>query len=510
MTEEERIKRYKELSEKGSEKAPEGLWDAIDRKLDSELIANYTQQLHGQNAQAPEDLWDSIERKLDAPFIAVYQDQLSAQSQPAPDELWESIESGLDSKWIELYRQQLAQKQEKSPEGGWEAVQQSLDVDEVWKRVEANLSGSENTIILWPFVLRAVAVIAIIATIGMGTWMFTQRLSQKQIADANEPVVTEALEPSIAEILPPNFGEEALPINRVQLAVIDDVSMISDEELASEFVVNYLYTSGQKPVQLNLQNRQLALVEQPNLSAKDRHFSLPEQIANRLNIPVPTNLTHSIIADDTFLGNNLSLGLSLGVKNTWLFSNQTFLAITGYNGHRAKVSLIPDMAFNIRYQAAPRIELEAGLSFSSNIGQSYMQYIYGRFSRKDINLNYIHGEVLGNYLGRRWAIGQNTVRLNTTFGFYFAGLNNAYEAIDGEIFDQVSYYQNIDYGLILGQGIDIEMTGNFTFSPGLRLTWGLHNIHKRVPDSPEFMWRTHNRSIELRFAVFYNLPSRRQ
>lgn len=510
MTQEERIKRYKELFEQGSEKAPEGLWDAIDRKLDSELIANYTQTLQGQNAQAPEDLWDSIERKLDAPFIAEYQAQLSAQSQAAPDDLWDSVELGLDSQWIELYRQQLAQKQEKSPEGGWEAVQQSLDVDEVWKRVEANLSGSENTIPLWPFALRAAAVIAIIVTVGMGTWMFTQRLSQQQIADVSEPTVTETLEPSIAEVLPPNFGDEASRINRVQLAVIDDVSMISDEETTSKFVQEYLNTSRQTPGLLNSQNRHLAMVEPPNLSAKDRYFSRPDQIANRLNIPGPTNLTHSIIADDTFLGNNLSLGLSLGIKNTWLFSNQTFLAITGYNGHRAKVSLIPDMAFNLRYQAAPRIEFEAGLSFSSNIGQSYMQYIYGRFSRKDINLNYIHGEVLGNYLGRSWAIGQNTVRLNTTLGFYFAGLNNAYEAIDGERFDQVSNYQNIDYGLIVGQGIDIELPGNFTFSPGLRLTWGLHNIHKRMPDSPEFMWRTHNRSIELRFAVFYNLPSRRQ
>jgi len=204
---------------------------------------------------------------------------------------------------------------------------------------------------------------------------------------------------------------------------------------------------------------------------------------------------------------NVSFGFAAGIKNTWLFSNETFLGLQGYNGHRTELSFIPDFALTLRYRLRPQWEVEAGFSFSSNVGQSYYQYIHGRFSHKEISLNYIHGEILANYLSKRsWMLGQNTIRLNSTLGFYFAGLNNAFESIEGERFDITRNYQNIDYGLILGQNIDIELPGNLTFSPGFRFTWGLPNIHERMPEIPEFMWRTLNRSLEFRVAVLYRLP----
>ncbi|HSV88167.1 MAG TPA: outer membrane beta-barrel protein, partial [Bacteroidales bacterium] len=203
----------------------------------------------------------------------------------------------------------------------------------------------------------------------------------------------------------------------------------------------------------------------------------------------------------------LALGFSAGIKNTWLFSNETFLGLAGYNGHRTELSFVPDFALTLRYQVRPQWEVEAGLSFSSNVGQSYYQYIHGRFSRKDISLNYIHGEIMANYLSRRsWVVLQNTLRLNSTIGFYLAGLNNAFESIEGERFDVSHNYQSIDYGLILGQNVDIELPGNLTFSPGIRLSWGLPNIHERMPDLPEFMWKTLNRSLEFRLAVLYRVP----
>ena len=91
-------------------------------------------------------------------------------------------------------------------------------------------------------------------------------------------------------------------------------------------------------------------------------------------------------------------------------------------------------------------------------------------------------------------------------GMYIANLKSATEVIAGEEFDVSNNYKNLDYGIILGQNVDIELPGNITFSPGLRVTWGLLNIHKQLPDSPEFMWRSLNRSFELRFALFYNFP----
>jgi hypothetical protein len=73
------------------------------------------------------------------------------------------------------------------------------------------------------------------------------------------------------------------------------------------------------------------------------------------------------------------------------------------------------------------------LSFSSSAGQSYEQYIYGRYSQREIALNYFHAEVLAGFNHRkRWIVRSNAISHSTSLGFYYAMLNTARENIAGE------------------------------------------------------------------------------
>jgi len=514
MNEDDLIKRYKELSENSSEKAPDGLWDTIARNLDNELITQYQKQLDSSQATAPEGIWENIERELDSGILAAYNSQFSANPEPISADYWDGIEMGLDAELIENYKQQLALRQEKAQEEAWISITQKLDIDEVWRRIASRLTVMDKRSLWLSYASMAAAVAGLIVTVGLATWIFFGWNQQPQIAITDVENVRETPRSTTEETITPVPGPEFKVPEAIdeehapELAFIQVVPQALPEE--QNFLMEltdgrhmYAPLASLSPGLLMLQNSNIF----SGMAA-----ALPKEFIQGYDddpvalFPVPTDGEIFTLASGV-----LGVGFSAGIKNTWLFNNQTFLAIAGYNGHRTRVSIIPDLALNLRYQATPRLEFEAGVSFSSDVAQSYKQFIYGRFSRKDISLNYFHGEVLANIISRRsWMLGQNTIRLNTTLGMYIATLNNATEVIAGENFDVSNYYKNLDYGIILGQNVDIELPGNITFSPGLRVTWGIPNIHKQLPDSPEFMWRSLNRSIELRFAVFYNIPLVRQ
>ncbi|HSV76607.1 MAG TPA: outer membrane beta-barrel protein [Bacteroidales bacterium] len=506
------IQSYKEQLAENTSSAPEGIWDNIERQLDSGIIQSYKEQLAENSSSAPENIWDNIERQLDSGIIQSYKKQLAENQSSAPEGIWENIERSLDAPLIGSYKTNLEKNSVKAPIELWDNIEKKLDVDDVWNRVTASLDTQKKRSSLWFYVARAAAVVGIISTLGIGGWFAFERLQQPQLAtyDANQNQL-----PSAENNQETNLDNSALdaeislpPVNLPELAHFDQPTMAISEQQVEEQPslvpvsfenVSFLRLMSRQPSlnQNYSQQLQLAFAHK----AKHPERILPGELQQESQFPQLA--LNGTISDSR----NISFGFAAGIKNTWLFNNETFLGLEGYNGHRTEVSFVPDFALSLRYRFRPQWAIEAGFTFNSNVEQTYYQFIHGRFGRKDVSLNYIHGEILANYLSKRsWMLGQNSIRLNSVLGFYFAGLNNAYESIRGEKFDITQKYQNMDFGLIIGQNVDIELAGNFTLSPGIRLTWGLPNIHTRMPDIPEFMWRTLNRSFEFRVAVMYRLP----
>jgi len=511
MSENEFIKRYKEQLKNRSEKAPEGLWDHIARNLDEELVSRYQQELDLNRVPAPEGVWDHIARNLDEELISRYQQELDLNRVPAPEGIWENLERSLDAPLITNYRIELEANQEKAPADLWDKIDKNLDIDEVWHRVTYALDAYKNRSSVWFNVARAAAVIGIVSTLGIGAWFAIERLQQPHLAirEVQQDQVPNQQEGRENRLPDDGIVDDSMEPQRILpgIALVDPQINISPPILTSE-----------EPQQGTSfpDNASLNRITPMQASLGYHHARhLQKELPVLAGLPVrelPDELFKDVqppqIAWDVMMADSrkLSFGFSAGIKNTWLFSNETFLGLAGYNGHRTQISIFPDFAFALRYRFRPQWGVEAGFSSSSTVGQSFYQYIHGRFSRREIALNYIQGEILANYMSKRsWILGQNTIRLNSTIGLYFSGLNNAFESIEGERFNVTRNYRNLDYGLILGQNIDIELSGNFTLSPGLRLTWGLPNIHERVPEKPEFMWRTLNRSLEFRVAVLYRL-----
>ncbi len=509
MTEDELIKRYKELIQNSSEKAPEGLWDDIARDLDRDLIAFYQQQLEENQQAAPEGIWEDLELGLSAGIITEYSAQLAQNQHIAPEAIWEGIEQVLDNELIGRYKKQLAERPEKAPAGTWQNIQHRLDIDEVWSRVAGKLNAHDRYSVLWFYASRAAAVAGLIITIGLGAWFAFDGPQQRQVAlkqheKAASQTHTESLPQTPSEEIQPETGTiilnlAATPINNIEKSPL--IATTADDIAESVMIYDRFTYNPMASLQAKLASDRGILKPEIQQIFKDKLRNEPTLLP-----PAGNEKTEFASNQDFDNARFIGFGLSAGIKNTWLFSNQTFLALAGHNGHRTKLSLIPDLALNFRYLATPRIEIEAGFSASTNVGQSYQQYIYGRFANKDISLNYLHAELLANFRGKRsWMLGPHHIKLSSSFGFYVAGLNYASESIMGEKTNITNNYRNWDFGIILGQNVDFAVTKNLTLSPGVRLTWGMPNIQKQMPDQPEFMSKTFNRSFEFRVAFVYKL-----
>ena len=484
MKEKKLIELYKKLLAQSSEKAPEGLWDDIAKEMDeSQLISRYKEELANSAEKAPAGLWDDIAREMD------------------------------ENQLISQYKEELAQSAEKAPAGLWDDISRKMDLDEVWEGVATNLEEEKRKGGFWWINRGVAAAIAILLVSSLSVW-FVSNLSSpeaefavtetEQTAPAREgeteetseaPIPTRQPEFTIA-ITGSSDREEAIQeITETAIASLQeqDDTFQDENQFLSDLQESTLAYVSSAPDLLITATTSLLTTGRPSLQEMSTHSLQDEEIEYELSLP------------DTDAGNGmLALGFTTAMKNTWLFNHETFQGFNPGSGSRTNVQIYPDVAVSLRYLLSERWKMESSLSFSSSAGQSYEQYIYGRYSQRDITLNYFHAEILAGYQHRkRWVVRSNAISHGTSLGLYYGVLNAANESIAGEKEDISTLYRKDDYGIVTGHNFNIPVIGNLMFSPGMYITWGLPNIYQGEYTLPSLK-RTHNRSVELRFSLYYN------
>jgi hypothetical protein len=512
MNEKKLIDLYKNQLAQSTEKAPEGLWDDIAGKLEEfQLISAYNEQLTESSEKAPEGLWNDISENLDElQLISAYNEQLTESSEKAPEGIWDDIAGKMDElQLISAYQEQLAQSSEDAPEGMWDDMARKMDIDEVWKGVAAGLHENKKSgFVIW-FNRGIAAAIAILVISTLSLWLLLNPfspgtdLAHSELtapANENQAVVPTEEEPSIRQ---PEFSLSITGSNGQNIKDVDDNLIASAQEQDSRNQEESISQSDARKITpdngsttLNpLMNAgaTLATLGSPSLRERSSYSLSEEESQYNLNI---SNANAGSGA--------LALGFTTAMKNTWLFNHETFQGFDPGSGSRTHLKFYPDVAVSLGYQFSERWKMESNFSISSSAGQSYEQYIYGRFSQREITLRYFQAEVLAAYNHRkRWVIRSNTMSHSTYMGLYYSVLNAAHESIAGEKEDISELYKKNDYGIITGHNLNIPITGKLMFSPGIYFTWGLPNIYQAEYTLPSLK-RTHNRSVELRFSVYYN------
>lgn len=395
---------------------------------------------------------------------------------------------------IEQYRKQLESSKDEAPEGLWNDIANSLDTDEVWDNIAAELDYEQRKRSIWINISWAASVLLIIGLGISGLWLLNQKsitLNQTAALSPSANATTNNSKTQSQSIISDNTQSSSKPTKKNQLN--DNQNIISISEATNRKAIESTNPGKQDEVESINKLHPLNEKGLKNNTLPDRHIIIAQ-------VKVENDDINEIRSNK-----KLSVGITTAIKNTWLYGNETINAFNRNSLTKPEVNIYPDFGLDIMYEFSKRWRTEASIFFKSKTGQSYQEYLYGRYSNKNISLYYTQIEASAKYIGKERWIKSSYFNFTSTIGFYFSNLNSASETIAGER-KLVNYrYNNNDYGIVIGNGIDLLLSNRITVSSGYRIKLGFSNIYAGDSNIPSSLNKTHNSSIELRFTLYYNI-----
>jgi len=425
--------------------------------------------------------------------------------------------------FIELYRKAVEQDAEESNdlqlkdneiEEVWGNVSDELDIDEVWRNITDILDKGKRRktvgiIISWS---AAAVILALFGLFLIVNESQVEELSNK-ISSTKEAIRPSNTRKSITQ-------EKSNTSNNIKEKTIEPQVGAISNQLASTPIKNIF--SKDQPIADTLSNllaKKKAIkdirIEKINNNLQDssiemiKFLSSEEIIFSSINI---ATLSYSALANnypivnDTkhFFNNRFSIGFTNVLKNTWLINRETLEGLNPKDLKTTSAKFFPDFGVNVKYSGSKKWSAEGSVFISSNIGQSYNEYIYGEYSQKEIVLRYttIDFSVKCTYYKPK---SFPYINLNSTMGIYFSKLQSARLAINNQKQNISNQYLNIDYGLVIGQEVEINLFDRISLAPGLYFRIGIPNIIRSQSAITSSVSNSRNGSLDFKLSIYYKL-----
>jgi hypothetical protein len=410
--------------------------------------------------------------------------------------------------FIELYRNQVESRNETPPDSCWDEINTQLDIEETWDSVSMELDNvlpsnndftralTDKKLVTFSKLALLITPLLLILLVILSDTRETQLISSEISAiDSSEASVTQTIIPKSSTTISPEseqLAEEAEDISKGLPAQEPNNTSPPD---AAVNVTNHSYSSVKNDVITTGQPVLLPFVVKPS------------------RITIPVSKTEEVTdnkstgngfaqAGGTFKSNRFSIGISLTEKNTWLISQETIDGFDRQELGTTKVTFLNDFGIILRYTMNERWSFEGTCLLLSKTGQSYDEYIYGIYSSKIYELNYLSFEMSARYALRR-SFNINRVRSHFVGGAYISHLNKAYKTIDYSVSDISTDFDPIDYGVLLGYELEIKIIDHFAITPGIRIKCGIPNIFGDQPGIPDDLHSTRNASMEFRLNFIF-------
>ena len=454
--------------------------------------------------------------------------------------------------FIELYRTQVESRNEAPPDSCWDEINTQLDIEETWDSVSMELDkdvplihdstgaitdrkpGSlyKLALVITPMVLLLLIMlsdarkpnlipsdISVIDTPVVSDAQPTIQQNDKPILSISEQQVEEAqpilkaepvqeqghkeMEKSFSEPGVKNKAEiTSLPVSSVPVSSIpgSETGHAVSYTLPADAAVG-LTNRTYKPIITDVIPSGQAALHPIELAAPPvaALVSVTMEAADNKS---PENVLSP--ADRPFMTNRFSIGISLTEKSTWLISQETINGLDRQDLSTTKATFLNDVGIILRYTMNERWSVEGTTLLLSKTGQSYNQYIYGLYSSKTYELKYLSFEMSARYAIRNPS-NINNIRSDFVGGAYISHLNTAYKTIGYSVFDVSSDYDPIDFGLLLGYELEINIREHFAITPGIRIKCGIPNIYADQPGMPDDLHSTRNASLEFRLNFIFPL-----
>ncbi|MFZ0472016.1 MAG: outer membrane beta-barrel protein [Bacteroidales bacterium] len=410
--------------------------------------------------------------------------------------------------FIELYRNQVESLNETPPDSCWDEINTQLDIEETWDSVSMELDNvlpsnndftgalTDKKLVTFSKLALLITPLLLILLVILSDTRETQLISSEISAiDSSEASITQTIIPKSSTSIPPEseqLAEEAEDISKGLPAQEPNNTSPPD---AAVNATNHSYISVKNDVITTGQPVLLPFVVKPS------RITIPVSKTAEVTDNKSTGNGFSQ-AGGTFKSNRFSIGISLTEKNTWLISQETIDGFDRQELGTTKVTFLNDFGIILRYTMNERWSFEGTCLLLSKTGQSYDEYIYGIYSSKIYELNYLSFEMSARYALRR-SFNINRVRSHFVGGAYISHLNKAYKTIDYSVSDISTDFDPIDYGVLLGYELDIKIIDHFAITPGIRIKCGIPNIFGDQPGIPDDLHSTRNASMEFRLNFIF-------
>jgi hypothetical protein len=447
--------------------------------------------------------------------------------------------------FIELYRNQVESLNETPPDSCWDDINTQLDIEETWDSVSMELDNvlpsnndftgalTDKKLVTFSKLALLITPLLLILLVILSDTRETQLISSEISAiDSSEASITQTIIPKSSTSIPPEseqLAEEAEDIskglpaqepNNIEIEkLFQEPGFISKGETITKPISSVpnpekeFFVSNTSPpdAAVNVTNHSYISVKNDVITT-GQPVLLPF-VVKPSRITIPVSKTEEVTdnkstgngfsqAGGTFKSNRFSIGISLTEKNTWLISQETIDGFDRQELGTTKVTFLNDFGIILRYTMNERWSFEGTCLLLSKTGQSYDEYIYGIYSSKIYELNYLSFEMSARYALRR-SFNINRVRSHFVGGAYISHLNKAYKTIDYSVSDISTDFDPIDYGVLLGYELEIKIIDHFAITPGIRIKCGIPNIFGDQPGIPDDLHSTRNASMEFRLNFIF-------
>ncbi|MBR8536747.1 hypothetical protein KDU71_14315 [Carboxylicivirga sediminis] len=465
-------------------------------------------------------------------FHKKYRELLEQDVLQAPDDVWMNISEALDTDALPV---EPNDEEQALIDKVWGGIANELDVDEVWDTISGQLDEEAKR----PVYIRysrwlAAAVIALLIGVGGILQIFTPEPTQPRIAKMHQ-YNKQGHQPA-DEVQNSDLVSAELLSDEVDVSVTDR----SQDELSPQENTNETYIAtllrdepGVKTSNTIHPNEESSTIACFPIPASGS-FSLPQlntplegkaayiQLPDGVNINRAASLrqyrhpntywmadfapVQALDDEDELLhdrrDSRWTTGVVTAVKNTYLLNQETLDGFSPAGMNNASLAFMPDVGLNLQYAINRRYVLESNVFVSSNTKQSYNFYSYGEYVSKDMQLQYLATELLLKQNARRSYFKDKLIRRNVA-GVYVAHMQSASEQVGSEVMDVSSKYASFDYGLMLGQELELRSSRPVKVSTGITIKYGLPNVYVGDAQVPGQFNKTHNASIEFRVGIAY-------
>lgn len=409
------------------------------------------------------------------------------------------------------YRTWLDQLDEEVDASVWENVQDELDLAEVWQNVSTRLEAVD-----YP-------------TLSKGAWLsrlgvLVAALLLLPIYSPDVPGTTEKLLPAGGNLVASreNGGAKAGPVAGAERASEHDLtakpvlSAVSGKAFAEEksrglsdsAPLPFSRAAG-RPQELRTLTAGSSFEAAGPLVAQLQPSIYPVQLKRLQAMRADSLLRASAEAagaqSDSLrekpAQNKFSIteaGMIIGYNNTWLLNNETFTGLNPEKLNNTLATYAKQIGVQVTFALKRRPLLGLDFYWTSPIGQNYQRYSNASYMRKDILLDYRKVQLFYIWQPDRFP-GQFLL------GAYLAHLKTARETLDGFESNQRNHYRKLDYGLLWGYELDLQVHHRLSLKPGLRINYNLQNTFLGDEITPAQFKRTRSLAAGLHIGISYHL-----